>query len=906
MVESIYEKLSKERKEGQEQGKYPEWYTTGAYQTFKENYEYQADGFSEQITRIAKTVARFSPPFLTPEHPFYKRITENHGTTWEDCYYSIMWNGDFQPSTPVLSNTGTDRGCSVSCSGGAIGDSIDDFYSALREAALLTKEGFGTSAYLGGVRPRGSVISSGGKATGTWPVLDDFQTMAKKVSQSGVRRGSWAGYLEIDHPDFDEWCDNLLKNPAGLNIGWIVSKEVIQKWEDGDVDMHRRRAKALHAKMVTGKGYFWKIDHVNEQQPECYKKHGLYNKASNLCVAPETMILTRQGYLPIAELEDCVLDIWNGEEWSEVSPTKTGENQKLLKVTTSAGQILECTEYHKWYVFTDYGKPFAEKRTYELKEGDKLMKFDLPVIEGDKELPYAYDNGFYSGDGCFINGGTYLYLYHEKKALKDYLPSVKNWRDHAPNNRLLGKAVGLKDKFFVPTNEYSIKARLDWFAGYLDADGCVYRNGTNEAITASSVNFTFLQEIQLMLQTLGVSCKISKLYDAGIKQLPANDGSGLNKDYLCQESYRLLITSYDSFKLVSLGLKTNRLKIDLRRPQRDAKQFNKIVSVVDEGRYDDAWCFTEHKRGMGMFNGILTGNCTEIVLFSDLMHTYSCIISSMNCVNYDRYKNTGSVFIAIVFLDSLCSEFLDKARKIPGLEKVVRYTEKARSLGLGLLGYHSYLQENMLAFEEYLAHRMNIEIFSHLREEAEEATKWLAETLGEPEWCKGFNRRNTHLLACAPNVSSATLAGQVSQGIGPWYANAYLEPTASGELMRINPVFLRLAKERKKYNKALVTHVTNNKGSVQDLDWLTDHEKLVLKTAFEIDQRAILRKGSKRQEYIDQGQSLNLHFSSDESEEYIAEIHKEFFLDPYLKGAYYIRSESGIQASKDTCIACES
>lgn len=212
----------------------------------------------------------------------------------------------------------------------------------------------------------------------------------------------------------------------------------------------------------------------------------------------------------------------------------------------------------------------------------------------------------------------------------------------------------------------------------------------------------------------------------------------------------------------------------------------------------------------------------------------------------------------------------------------------------------------MIAFEEYLAHRMNIEIFSHLREEAEEATKWLAETLGEPEWCKGFNRRNTHLLACAPNVSSATLAGQVSQGIGPWYANAYLEPTASGELMRINPVFLRLAKERKKYNKALVTHVTNNKGSVQDLDWLTDHEKLVLKTAFEIDQRAILRKGSKRQEYIDQGQSLNLHFSSDESEEYIAEIHKEFFLDPYLKGAYYIRSESGIQASKDTCIACES
>lgn len=278
----------------------------------------------------------------------------------------------------------------------------------------------------------------------------------------------------------------------------------------------------------------------------------------------------------------------------------------------------------------------------------------------------------------------------------------------------------------------------------------------------------------------------------------------------------------------------------------------------------------------------------------------------MNCVNYDRYKDTGSVFIATVFLDSLCSEFLEKARKIDGLEKVVRYTEKARSIGLGNLGFHSYLQEKGIAFEEYLAHRLNIEIFSQLREEAEEATKWLAEELGEPEWCKGFGRRNTHLLAIAPNVSSSTLAGQVSQGITPWYANAYLEPTASGELMRINPTFLKLAKERKKYNKALVTHVVNNKGSVQDLDWLDDHEKLVLKTAFEIDQRAILRLASARQQYIDQGQSLNLFFSSDEKEEYIAEIHKEFFLDPFLKGLYYVRSESGIQASKDTCVACES
>lgn len=906
MVDNIYDKLSRERKEQQLLGKYPEWFTTGSYQMFKESYEYQADGYAEQIRRIAKTLASYAPNFLKPEDEYYDRIVTNHGKNWEECFYSIMWNGDFAPSTPVLGNTGTDRGCSVSCSGQLVGDSVNAFYDNLKESALLSKQGFGTSAYLGDIRPRGSPIKAGGKATGSKPVLEDFQIMSSKVSQGGLRRGAVACYLPIDHGDFDEWADNLHKNPEGQNIGWVISKKVIKEWQGGNKEWDRRIAKAIWIRCIVGKGYFWKIDHVNEQQPECYKKHGLTNKASNLCVAPETMVLTRQGYIPIAELEDCDVDVWNGEEWSEVYPKKTGTNQKLLEVTTSAGQVLECTEYHKWYVFRGYGKPFVEKRTYELLEGDKLIKFDLPVIEGTKELEYAYDNGFFSGDGSHRQGVPIIYLYHGKRDLKDKFKSVSSWYDQPEQERSIGQTRLLKDKFFVPTNEYSVKSRLEWLAGYLDADGCIYRNGTNEAITACSVDFSFLQEVQLMLQTLGVSCKISKLADAGMKMLPANNGSGLNKEFYCQESYRLLITSYDSFKLVSLGLETHILKIKLRRPQRDAKQFNKIVSVVDEGRYDDTYCFTEPKQGMGMFNGILTGNCTEIVLHADEDHSYSCIISSMNCLNFDRWKDTGSVFIAIVFLDCLCSEFLDKAKDIEGLEKVVRYTRKARSLGLGLLAFHSYLQSKMIAFEEYAAHLANHEIFSHMQTESIAASKWVAKNWGEPEWCQGFGIGHTHLLAIAPNMSSAVLAGQTSQGIEPWLANAFMQPTASGEMQRINPEFLKLAESRGKMNKPLIKDILSKKGSVQHLNWLSDHEKLVFKTAFEIDQRAILRLASIRQRYIDQGQSLNLFFSSEEKEETIRDIHEEFLLDPWLKGLYYLRSESGVMASSGECIACGS
>lgn len=580
MAENIYERLGNERKAAQAAGKYPPWFTTGGYQMFKESYEYQADGYNDQLRRIARTLAVYAPRFVSAGHPYNERIVSNHGASWEDAFYSIMVLGDFAPSTPVLGNTGTDRGCSVSCSGQVVGDSIKEFYSGVKESALLSQQGFGTSVDLSAIRSRGSRIRAGGKATGSKPVLEDFQIMSSKVSQGGIRRGAVGCYLKITHGDFDEWADNLQKNPEGQNIGWIVTKEDIQKWQDGDVEIDRRIAKALWVKMLTGKGYFWKIDHVNEQQPDCYKAHGLTNKASNLC--------------------------------------------------------------------------------------------------------------------------------------------------------------------------------------------------------------------------------------------------------------------------------------------------------------------------------------TEIVLHADVDHTYTCIISSINAVNFDTLKNTGSVFIAIVLLDCLCSEFLDKARKIFGLEKAVRYTEKGRSLGLGLLGFHSYLQSKGVAFEEYEAHRLNIEIFSHLKEESTAASKWLAEELGEPEWCKGFGIRNTHLLAVAPNMSSSVLAGQTSQGIEPWLANAFLQPTSAGEMQRINPEFLKLAESRGKMSKSLIKDILSKKGSVQHLTWLTDHERLVFKTAFEIDQRVILRLASVRQRYIDQGQSLNLFFSSEEKEEYIRDIHEEFFLDPWLKGLYYIRSESGVMASTGECVACQS
>jgi ribonucleoside-diphosphate reductase alpha chain len=297
--------------------------------------------------------------------------------------------------------------------------------------------------------------------------------------------------------------------------------------------------------------------------------------------------------------------------------------------------------------------------------------------------------------------------------------------------------------------------------------------------------------------------------------------------------------------------------------------------------------------------------CTEITLHSDEFHTFTCVLSSMNLAKYDEWKDTDAVQTAIVFLDCVCEDFIKQGRGIKGLEKAVRFTENSRALGLGTLGFHTYLQQNMIDIESFEAHNLNQLIFKGIKEEAVKATKWMAKKLGEPKWCKGYGVRNTHLLAVAPNTSSALICGGVSQGIEPVYKNVFIQASAAGEVERINPVLLDLMKSKGVYNEDTINQIVKDNGSVQLVDWLTDEEKAVFKTAFEINQEVLVRLASARQRYICQAQSLNLFFSSDAPEEEISRIHQLAFKDKYIKSLYYLRSEAGVRASSGECIACE-
>lgn len=564
---NIYEKLGLERKKGQAEGTVPEWLTTAAFQLLKQKYLEGQETVYDRYRTIANTAASRLPSYLNKE-------------VWAEKFFQLFWKGWLAASTPVMANMGTTKGLPVSCSGGYIDDSIDGFYGTLHETAMLTKYGFGTSGYLGDIRPRGASISIGGTAAGVLPVIKDYVQAMRDVSQGATRRGAWAGYVPMNHPDFYEVATYLRNYPDDMNIGWNIYDKDVELLQNGDQDMSDRFVETLFTKLITGKGYYFFPDKVNRQAPQMYKDLGLLVKQSNLC--------------------------------------------------------------------------------------------------------------------------------------------------------------------------------------------------------------------------------------------------------------------------------------------------------------------------------------TEINLFNDKDHTFTCVLSSMNFAKYDEWKDTDAVFEATVFLDCVAEDFIQRAKVLPQMEKSVRFTEKGRALGLGGLGFHTYLQDRLIDIESFEAHMINLEMFNHLHDESLRASQWMAKEFGEPEWCKGYGVRNTHRTAIAPNTSSALICGGVSQGIEPVVANSYIQPSAAGELTRLNPSFLALCKKKGiEVDKALKDSINAKFGSVQHLDFLSDEEKAAFKTAYEINQKSLIRLCAARQPSICQGQSLNLFFAADEDEEWITEVHQEAFTNEYIKQVYYMRTMAGVQASKGECVACE-
>ena len=562
---------------------YPSWGNTDVYKkTISGGYLFDGETPREAYTRVSKTVAR---RLYKPE--------------MAEKFFEYIWNGWLCLASPVLSNTGTDRGLPISCFGIDVADSIQDIGQKNLEMMLLAKHGGGVGIGINQIRPAGAIIKGNGTSDGVVPFCKVFDSTILATNQGSVRRGAASVNINIEHDDFEEWLD--IREPKGdvnrqsLNLHQcaVVGDKFMRRIEQGDTDARRLWGKLLQKRKATGEPYILFKGNTNKSNPEAYKKNGLKVHMTNIC--------------------------------------------------------------------------------------------------------------------------------------------------------------------------------------------------------------------------------------------------------------------------------------------------------------------------------------SEITLHTDESHSFVCCLSSLNIAKYDEWKHTNVIYDSIWFLDGVLEEFIQRSKGKVGFHNSVRSAEKGRALGLGVLGWHTYLQEKGLPFEGLLSQYETRKIFSQIKIESERASMALAEEFGEPLWCVGTGMRNTHLRAIAPTVSNSKLSGNVSPGIEPWAANVFTEQSAKGTFIRKNPTLVKLLRKHKINTEEVWAKILKDGGSVQGLKQLKGimtgpYDDIpvyeVFKTFKEINQLELVNQAGIRQQYIDQSVSLNLAFPSEATPKWINKVHFEAWKKG-IKTLYYTRTESVLRgdiakaAMDEDCLSCD-
>ena len=748
-----------------------------------------------------------------PQHMWLRVSLTVHGVNMEKVKetYDYMSQKYFIHATPTLFNAGTPRPQLSSCYLISMeDDSIDGIFNTVKECAQISKWSGGIGLHIHNIRSSGSQIrGTNGVSNGLIPMLGVFNKTARYVDQGGKRNGSFAIYLEPHHPDVEEflelkknhgdeeskcrdlfyalWLSDLFMERVMGNKIWSLfcpdkcpglsdcygdkyRKLYLQYEEEGrfnkQIDARELWIKILDSQMETGTPYLLYKDAANIKSNQ--KNLGTI-KSSNLCVAGETLILTKNGQEKIEDLKDKEVEVWNGKDFSRTTVFQTSEESELIEVHTSDGSILTCTKYHKFYIQNKYEKSknknadIIDSSVVELVEaqnleiGMNIIKCDYPVID-NKEiiLENAYTNGFFSGDGTYtnitnneikscefkcLNNEQYckrhifnkkletcelrnnnkcnafsyekkplVTLYGDKIKLLTYLSYIG--KGEINNNKLNVTLVPtLKEKFFVPIN-YSIQSKMDWFSGYCDADGCISRNGKNQSLQISSIHKEFLVNIKLMLQTCGINSIVSLNMNERKVKLPKNDGSNEYKEYECKKLWRLLIASNQLQKLLTLGFSPKRLNIEICEYQRSANKFISIQKIVDNKRIDKTYCFNEPKRHAGIFNGIITSQCTEIIEYSDANETAVCNLASIGLpmfVKEDKTFDYEKLETITKILVTNLNNIID-INFYPNV-KTRRSNFKHRPIGIGIQGLADVFLKMDLAFTSDEAKEINKLIF---------------------------------------------------------------------------------------------------------------------------------------------------------------------------------------------------
>lgn len=750
--------------------------TTPLNERVWKRYTRPFEGASDVLRRVATYVAEKgeSPAIGANDH-----VGGAPGELWADAYYELMASGKFLPNSPTLMNAGRGEGQNqlAACFVLPLEDDMKSIMTSLTHQVLIHKSGGGTGFNFSRLRPKGAMVgSTNGVASGPVSFLSLFDKATSVVQQGGMRRGANMGILDWRHRDALDFvnakADGTLTN---FNISLAVDGEFFALLDAGDARVSELWETLTANAWKNGDPGLVFLDRINEGNTV---PHLGDLEATNPCVTGDTLILTDTGYQRIDDLVNKRVNVWNGEEWSEVVPTITGENQPIMEISFSDGSTLKCTPYHKFLVqdgFARDGRCF-EAKAEELRAGMRIAKFKFPIIPGGSggmSESEAYINGFYSGDGSTpdARGRHIIRVYGGKKKLIPYLiHHAKQYNCNIEDkSTLVADPKVMREKFWVPGTECSVSERLAWLAGLIDADGS--KNSIDGSVNITSINRDFLMQVKRMVNTLGENATVALTHNERTKKMP--DGHGGLKEYNCQACYRLIINASTIERLKRIGLKLHRVDVH-PATDRDASRFLRVTGVrLIELKERYVYCFNEPKRHMGVFNGVLTFQCGE----SPLLPYEACNLGSLNLaafVDEEGHLEWGKLRPAVVTAVHFLNDVISACDyPLPEIERNVLQTRK---IGLGVMGWADCLALMGIHYASDEAVDLARAISQEIRQIATLTSETLARVLGPfPAYKEALGyppRRNATLTCIAPTGSISLLAG-CSSGIEPHFARSY-------------------------------------------------------------------------------------------------------------------------------------
>jgi len=905
--------------------------------------------------------------------------------------YDCMSMKLFTHATPTLFNFGTKREQGSSCFLLMMqGDGVSEMYSTLHDCAMISKFAGGIGLHIHNVRANGSLIrGTNGKSTGIVPMLRVYNDAARHINQAGKRNGSFAIYIEPWHADIEPfldlkknhgveserardlfyalWIPNLFMERVQQNGMWSLmcpdqSPGLSDVYDDGEdkrfTDLYTRYEnegnyirqvkaqdiwmKILESQIETGTPYMLYKDHVNSKTNQ--KNLGTI-KSSNLCVASETRVLTKKGYVPIAELEDQTLEIFNGHEFSEVTVFKTASDKPVVTVETEHGHVLRCTRDHEFLVQEQEGEEDKIIRASDLVPGMRLASHRFPVIEDHQnsiEMKYAYTHGFLCGNStsnsqtsdsrCVYtasqNGNCDVhqqkpneFLYNDGRCQATQFDQQKTliitddqckFREKLTFDCEQEYGQGIRmalprdiaDKYFVPL-DHNVATRINWISGLIDSAGIMDDSGD---VRIKIPRPAFLREVLLLLQTLGAKGR-----------LEGQSGGDV-----------LLIN-----KVALFHLKNSSLTICFQPPTPDTREIAAYVcdyvkAVIDLQQKSDTYCFTEKLRNSALFEGVLTSQCSEIVQYTSPDEIAVCNLASVCLPSYVDEKTKTFDYAKLQQVVGIVTNNLNQIidKNFYPIEKARTSNMKHRPIGIGVQGLADTFLKLDMAYESVEAKELNRRIFENIYFAAIKRSCELAKEHGPYESFVGspssqgilqfdmwsgesdltcdwdslkedivkYGLRNSLVCSPMPTASTSQIMGN-TESFEPIQSNIYKRKTLAGEFIIVNKYLVKELRDQGMWSQTLKNQLIACNGSVQSIEGLSADVKARYKTVWEIKQKNIIDMAADRGRYIDQSQSMNLYFDHPT----LSKLTKAHFYgwEQGLKtGMYYLRSKAKAEIQK--------